>query len=164
MKARGLLAAGALGAMLLGWLYLPSREAKPSPTVTRLEAPSPPPAALPRPLTETVTAAVVPRPSEPAPDAERLLRELELLSVTDKPQALQRALAADAQLSPNGIFAEARRALIVTLLVDTDRMAEARARAREYIARYPQSRYLPIVQGTTGIHPRPTPSQLRDAR
>jgi len=40
----------------------------------------------------------------------------------------------------------------------------ARARTRKFIAEYPTSRYLPLVQGVTGIHPRPSPSQMRDAR
>ena len=131
-----------------------------------LVAPATPQPALPRPAlpTETIAATVL-QPSLPsAPDAEQVLREIEPLSITDKPLALSRALAADARLSAAGVMAEARRALIVTLMVDTARMPEARERAREFMRRYPQSRYLPLVQGTTGIHPRPTPSQLRDAR
>jgi hypothetical protein len=93
-----------------------------------------------------------------------LLRELEPLAVSDKPRALELALAADTQLPVTGVLAEARRALIVTLLVDTARMNEARERARWFMRAYPDSRYLPLIQGVTGLHPRPRPSELRDAR
>lgn len=112
------------------------------------------------PITASVAA---PRPA-PELDAEELLRRLEPMAVTDKPRALALALEADAQLSERGVLAEARRALIVTLLVDTQRMPEARDRAREFIRNYAQSRYLPLVQGVTGLHPRPSPRALRDAR
>jgi len=97
-------------------------------------------------------------------DAEANLRELDALSRTDKPRALELALDADARLSSTGIFAEARRALIVTLFADLGRHGEARAHARSFTERYPSSRYLPLVQGVSGVHPRPRPSQLRDAR
>jgi hypothetical protein len=104
-----------------------------------------------------------PAAGAPAPDAERLLRELEPLAVTDKPRALALALAADETLPAQGVMAEARRALIVTLMVDTDRMSDARERARAFIRQYPESRYLPIVKGTTGVHPRPRPSEAPGA-
>jgi hypothetical protein len=165
MKGRASVVTVAIAGLILGYLYLPRSPTNP-PTATAPGAPPEAPLlATPSPplKTETLTAAVQ-SPLPPAPDAEQLLRELEPLSITDKPLALSRALAADARLSPAGVMAEARRALIVTLMVDTERMPEARVRAREFIRRYPQSRYLPLVQGTTGIHPRPTPSQLRDAR
>jgi hypothetical protein len=169
MKGRAFVIAVALAGLLLGYFFLPRSPTAPTTPTTRttpvatLQAPAPttePPA----PKIETIAAAGHPSPLPPVPDAEQLLRELEPLSITDKPLALSRALTADAQLSPSGVMAEARRALIVTLMVDTERMPEARERAREFIRRYPQSRYLPLVQGTTGIHPRPTPSQSRDAR
>jgi len=83
--------------------------------------------------------------------------------VTDKPRALELALEGDARLPASGTLAEARRALIVTLLVDLDRMPEARDRARRFTSEYPASDYLPLVQGVTGVHPRPRPSELRDA-
>lgn len=162
MKARIGVAALALGCAILGLRYWPSPEAPPAASVIPTEAPA---KASPAPTAEVVVAATVaPSPRHSAPDAEQLLRELEVLSLTDKPLALSRALAGDELLSPQGVMAEARRALIVTLMVDTERMPEARARAREFIRRYPDSRYRPLVQGTTGIHPRPSPSQLRDAR
>ena len=164
MKRAALLVAVALAGLLLGHFY-----SRPSPTTATMPVSASEthvPAATPSPSLETqqISAAVLQSPVMRAQDPEQLLRELEPLSVTDKPLALSRALAADAQMSPSGVMAEARRALIVTLMVDTERMPEARERAREFIRRYPESRYRPLVQGTTGIHPRPTPSQLRDAR
>ena len=168
MKRRAIGVAFAIAGLVLGYFCLLRRPTSPTSPTTATMPDVPPQAPLPAtpspPLeTETLTAAVqVPLPA--APDAEQVLRELEPLSITDKPLALSRALAADARLSPAGVMAEARRALIVTLMVDTARMPEARERAREFMRRYPKSRYLPLVQGTTGIHPRPTPSQLRDAR
>jgi hypothetical protein len=113
-----------------------------------------------------ITASVGPSPPSTGPslDPESLLRELEPLAVTDRPRALALALEADAKLPTAGAFAEARRALIVTLLVDLQRMAEARDRTRAFMQSYPDSRYLPLVQGVTGVHPRPRPRELRDAR
>src|SRR5687768_13360346 len=109
---------------------------------------------------ESSTApASLPVPSED----EAVLRQLEPLAVTDKPRALELALAADRGLPESGVMAEARRALIVTLLVDTQRMAEARGRAREFFRLYPTSRYVPLVRGVTGLHSRPTPRESRDA-
>jgi hypothetical protein len=96
-------------------------------------------------------------------EEEAVLRQLEPLAVTDKPRALELALAADRRLPESGIMAEARRALIVTLLVDTQRMAEARSRAREFFRLYATSRYVPLVRGVTGLHARPTPRESREA-
>lgn len=106
------------------------------------------------------SAALQPAADEP----EQLLRQLEQQSATDKLGALARALEADTRLPESGVMAEARRALIVTLLVDTGDMAAARARTRDFIQRYPDSRYRRLVQGVTGIHPRPSPSSMPDAR
>ncbi|HYP88265.1 MAG TPA: hypothetical protein VEQ59_08925 [Polyangiaceae bacterium] len=165
MRARFGAVALALGvaALLLLW-----RMARPEPP---LNAPAPSPTKAQ--TAGEVTPAATGRVSAPAPsgsgsprelDAEALLRNLEPLAVTDKPRALQLALDADSKLSRSGVMAEARRALIVTLLVDVNRMSEARARARAFTAEYPDSRYLPLVQGVTGVHPRPSPAELRDAR
>lgn len=129
-----------------------------------------PRAAPPLPLGPALVPASITAPSVAAsgvagePTEQRVLRELEPLAVTDKARALALALEADGKLPPSGIFAEARRALIVSLLVDLQRMPEARQRAREFSRSFADSRYLPLVQGVTGIHPRPRPSQLRDAR
>jgi hypothetical protein len=45
--------------------------------------------------------------------------------------------------------------MIITLLVDLGRMDEARERALAFIKAYPKSSYRPLIQGKTGIHPRP---------
>lgn len=111
-----------------------------------------------------ITASVAASRGSAVPDPEALLHELEALAVNDKSRALTRALEADHDLPTIGVFAEARRAFIVTLLVDMQRMSEARERAREFTRSFPTSRYLPLVQGVTGVHPRPRPSELRDAR
>jgi hypothetical protein len=111
-----------------------------------------------------ITASVAAARNSTAPDPESLLHELEALAVNDKPRALAVALSADDHLPAAGVLAEARRAFIVTLLVDLQRMSEARERAREFTRSYPTSRYVPLVQGVTGVHPRPRPSELRDAR
>ncbi len=90
------------------------------------------------------------------PDSpEQYWVELEELERTDKQQALQYALLGDEWYEDEGKPAEARRAKIVTLLVDLGRMQEARERTRRFIEQYPQSPYRRLVQGVTGIHPRP---------
>jgi hypothetical protein len=83
------------------------------------------------------------------------MREVARLNVTDKPRALALALSGEGAYPSTGIGAEARRAMIITLLVDVGRMDEARQRVAQYIEAYPNSRYLPLVEGKTGIHPRP---------
>jgi hypothetical protein len=163
MSARAALAAAVSLVSLLGLYAALSRSAPdaaaPRPTGSQPAArvPTDTVPVAPR-AAESPRAAVAPPPSAPRSD-EQLLRELEQLSVTDKPRALSLALAEDERLSPVGVMAEARRALIVTLMVDLERMPEARARTREFMRSYPDSRYLPLVQGVTGIHPRPRPSE-----
>lgn len=78
------------------------------------------------------------------------------LNHTDKPAALVLAEKGEQWYPPVGRLAEARRAMRITLLVDLDRMAEARALTREFIERHPESPYRRLVQGATGIHPRPS--------
>lgn len=119
------------------------------------EAPKPtsaPPSAAPAP---TVSAA----PDVPSrPESEdAFLAELERLNVTDKPRALALAEAGERWYSDRGVKAEARQAMRITLLVDLGRMEEARALVRQFLANAPDSRYLPLVQGVTGVHPRPEP-------
>ncbi len=158
----------ACAAGLLAWRLWPEKAPPPAEIAiarTSHRAASEPVAATPIASTLVPIAAAVDTSAAPELlDEQASLRVLASLSVSDKPRALELAFEADAKLPPEGVLAEARRALIVTLLVDTGRMAEARIRARKFIAEYPTSRYLPLVQGVTGIHPRPTPSQMRDAR
>jgi hypothetical protein len=167
MSARRWLPAGA--ALLVGalcwWLWLrpakPDRASEPRAVLSSAV----PLVALSQPTARDVTVQPAPTASIPAAaDDEALLRELERLSATDKPLALARALEADRAGQATGSLAEARRALVVTLLVDLERWSEARVRARDFIALYPESRYRRLVQGATGIHPRPRPSEAPDAR
>lgn len=91
--------------------------------------------------------------------AELYLRQLEALSRSDKAAALALAQNPESEFPERGVFAEAREALSITLLVDLGRMTEARHEVRRFIQSHPQSRYRPLVQGMTGIHPRPTRPQ-----
>ncbi len=91
------------------------------------------------------------RPTSP----EEYWQELERLEREDKAVALSYALAGQEWYPDEGRPAEARHAKIVTLLVDTGKMEEARTRTRSFIEKYPSSPYRPLVQGVTGIHPRP---------
>lgn len=52
-------------------------------------------------------------------------------------------------------FAEERRALAITALIDLDRIGEARSRAYRFLARYPDGPYAAHVQAMTGVHPMP---------
>ncbi len=83
------------------------------------------------------------------------MRQVARLNATDKPRALALALLADDTYPGVGVNAEARRAMIITLLVDLDRMEEARQRVHRYLEEYPNSRYVPLVEGKTGVDPRP---------
>jgi len=110
-------------------------------------------ALAPLPTTATVLAATAPDPA--ATSENQFLRAVWNTSASDKSRALALALAGDARYSQTGTLAEARKALIITLLVDLGRMDEARAKVRQFIGNYPNSEYRPLVQGVTGIHPRP---------
>lgn len=78
------------------------------------------------------------------------------LNHTDKQAALVLAEKGEQWYAPVGRLAEARRAMRITLLVDLERMTEARALTHEFIERHPESPYRHLVQGVTGIHPRPS--------
>lgn len=94
-------------------------------------------------------------PFEQPATEEDYWNELESLKKSDKKRALAYALQGEDWYSEQGKPAEARRAMIVTLLVDLGRMEEARDRTRSFIELYPNSPYRRLVQGVTGIHPRP---------
>jgi hypothetical protein len=97
------------------------------------------------------------RPAEANPPSpEDFFHELERLQVTDKARALSLARQGEEWYPPTGELAEACKAMIVTLLVDTGGMTEARQLARRFIAAFPSSDYRPLVQGLTGVHPRPS--------
>jgi hypothetical protein len=90
----------------------------------------------------------------PLPERE-YFQQLQELNHSDKRAALTLVEKGEQWYSSTGQLAEARRALRVTLLVDLGQMAEARRLTREYLERYPDSPYSRLVQGVTGIHPRP---------
>ena len=95
--------------------------------------------------------------SSAKPDSERAyFLELSRLNAVDKPRALALARRGDEWYPNTGDGAEARKALAITLLVDLGNMEEARRETRAFIAAFPRSSYRPIVQGVTGIHPRPS--------
>jgi len=84
------------------------------------------------------------------------LRELGRLNAVDKITALE-LVERGAEWYPGAsVRQEAREAMGITLLVDLGRIDEARERTRRFIAEHPRSRYRPLVQGKTGVHPRPT--------
>lgn len=123
--------------------------ATPKPTSSPPSPPLVPPTQEPKPAP--------PAPAEPErPESEEdFLRQLQSLHWTDKAAALKLARQGEDWYSEEGPAAEARKAMIATLLVDLGRMNEARAEVRRFIERYPDSPYRPMLQGKTGIHPRP---------
>ncbi len=100
-------------------------------------------------------ASPVAQPSPPFANEDDYLRELARLKRTDQRRALELVRQGEVWYSASGVRAEARQAMGVTLLVDLGEMEEARARARNFLAEHPTSSYRPLVQGVTGIHPRP---------
>lgn len=158
----GWIAAFALLLVFAAWLWRKREPAAAEASVTASTALLPPVSSLPSSTVAprfVASRAVAVGP----PEAEAVLRELDRLRQSDPKLALERALAADATLPERGAMAEARRALIVTLLVDSGRMADARQRTREFLESYPTSEYRPLVEGVTGIHPRPHPSESKGA-
>jgi len=106
----------------------------------------------PTPLQRPKTGSTQP----PFATEDDYLRTLDQLNQTDKRRALELVQKGDDWYASSGVRAEAREAMGITLLVDLGEMEEARARTRRFIAKHPQSTYRPLVQGVTGIHPRPT--------
>ena len=91
------------------------------------------------------------------PDSEpEYFRELSRLNAVDKPRALAFARQGNAWYGSAGENAAARQAMAITLLVELGNMEEARRETRAFIAAHPESSYRPLVQGVTGIHPRPS--------
>lgn len=106
-------------------------------------------------LNPRATASLAPEFTTPPASPELYWKELEELERTDQKRALDYAFAGEEWYPEQGKAAEARRAKIVTLLVALGRMPEARERTRRFIELYPNSPYRRLVQGVTGIHPRP---------
>lgn len=145
----------------VAWL-LRSRS-EPSPTAAA--TPRPPPSAAssvadpaPPPTASDNVTKITPAKilQDSAPPEREYLEQLSSLNHTDKQAALTWAEKGDEWYSHVGRNAEARRAMRVTLLVDLNRMDEARTFTREFIAQYPNSPYRRLVSGVTGIHPRPS--------
>lgn len=95
-------------------------------------------------------------PGSPFASEDDYLRELSRLRLTDRHRALELVRSGAHWYSSHGERAAARQAMGITLLVDVGEMEEAREAARRFIATHPTSAYRPLVQGVTGIHPRPT--------
>ncbi|HVW27003.1 MAG TPA: hypothetical protein VHC69_16675 [Polyangiaceae bacterium] len=120
-------------------------------------ASAPQPPALPMPSAAAalpVASASSTAQGRPS-NEDAYMHELMQLESTDKEAALALAQKGDDWYPSTGRPAEARKAMIVTLLADLNRMDEARSLARAFMAAFPRSEYLPLVQGATGIHPRP---------
>ncbi len=151
-------AAWLLGVVAIAGLWGLRREAPPPSTPDRASAREPEPLSS-EPVASAAPLPPAPTQSPPEPGAprseEELARELSRLNATDKPRALALALATDDTYPSTGVYAEARRAMIITLLVDLNRFDEARERVYPFLKAYPESPYVPLVEGKTGIHPRP---------
>lgn len=91
--------------------------------------------------------------------AQEYFRTLEALRRSAPEEALRWVERGEEWYGKAGPEAEARDAMQVTLLVDLGRMREARAVTDRFIVEYPDSQYRPLVQGMTGIHPRPGPPE-----
>jgi hypothetical protein len=164
MPRRRLLGAVLLGSVVAAGLLLlfpgsevPQRVGRATAShAARVETPAPAPSSSLPPPSPVERAEVVVSTSLAQPASEdAFLQRLLQLNRTDKPGALELARRGEGWYSDEGVRAEARKAMIVTLLVDLGHMSEARTEVREFIRRYPESRYRPLVQGVTGIHPRP---------
>ncbi len=115
------------------------------------------PAQPPRHAQDTsLLAATAPRQPTNIAQLNNSLRTLEQIAATDKQKALDYAQDTAELFPETGVQAEARSAKEITLLVELDRMSEARQLVHKFIKTHPDSRYRPLVQGVTGIHPRPT--------
>jgi hypothetical protein len=57
---------------------------------------------------------------------------------------------------PDSPFAEERGALAIDALINQQRIGAARARAEDFLARYPNGPYSVHVALMTGVHPRPS--------
>lgn len=154
--AIALIGAALVVIVLMDWGPTSRRAPRASSTVFAETAAEPAPAsAAPRQAASDDPIKAAPAPPEEPSNEEAFLRQLEQLNRADKPRALELALRGEDRYSDTGVYAEARKAMIITLLVDLGRISEARTRVREFIRKYPDSRYRHLVQGVTGVHPRP---------
>lgn len=129
----------------------------PSEPHERARAPRVPAQPLELPLPDEIGVPSVRsvRSSSPFASEDDYLRELERLNAVNKPAALELVEQGAQWYRGSGVRQEAREAMGITLLVDLGQIDEARARTRRFIVEHPTSRYRPLVQGKTGVHPRP---------
>lgn len=169
MRRKTAVATGTLLAGAVLWLLVRGSDSQKSSTprqrpAATSEAPKPP---LPMSAVASVEAAIpaaaprVPPSRSPYPSEDDYLRAIEQLNATDKPRALELVQQGEQWYPNSGVRTEAREAMGITLLVDLGEMEEARVRTRRFIAQHPESPYRPLVQGVTGIHPRPSVSSNR---
>lgn len=158
------IAGGAMGALALCVLLLwrlDGRPLRPSPTArtepaTAANQPSGGSSAKPNDGQPQIASQTPGEPSErEAPPERDYFVRLQSLYRTDKEAALEWARSGEDWYGDASPHTDARRAVAITALVDLGRMKQARREVREFIERHPDSRYRPLVQGVTGIHPRP---------
>jgi hypothetical protein len=123
-----------------------SRVATPAPAATELPPEPTLPAAAPTPAA----------PATPAIDGDPLAAEVahlaRLRAIQDGDPAAALALSAEgSQRFPRGLFAQEREAIAVGALVRLGRVAEARTRARAFLAAYPRSSFAERIEKLTGI-------------
>jgi hypothetical protein len=113
------------------------------------------------------SSTVRPAPADSAPPGQQLAAESALLDVArggiargEAQQALDAVARHEAQF-PHGMLTEEREALAVKALLLADRHDEALARAERFRQRYPQSLFLPALEGSLGGHPQNPDAKLR---
>ena len=82
------------------------------------------------------------------------LSRLRLLEPTDPAQALVVAEEGH-RMFPSGVFAQEREALAISALVRLGQHAEARARAKSFVAAYPESHFVERIRRLTDIQDGP---------
>lgn len=127
----------------------PPAPENPAPTVN-------PPRKLPEPLAKRATARKRPQPGSARPPSaastrsavvERNLLERARTALSrGKPASALQALRQHQQQYPRGTLAEERQALMVVALASVGQGARARAAARRFKKRHPQSLLLPLVE------------------
>lgn len=134
------------------------------PAATTPEVP-PAPAlpAIPIPTAKSSTRPLAPDAppldaQAPAIDADALLREAALLEkaradITRDPEASLRALDEHREGFGDGQLAAERELLAIDALAHQGRSAEARSRARSFLARFPSSPYAERVRRIAGTNP-----------
>ena len=122
-------------------------------------APDPPAASIARGQPRSLGHAAPPLDSTaPAPDADELLREAELLEkaradISRDPASSLRSLDQHREGFGDGQLTAERELLAIDALARQGRSAEARARAAAFLARFPSSPYADRVRRIVGTNP-----------